>query len=135
VAEAHDLRESELGLETVREEDGREDEGDDRIEDVEREPHEEAEEDRRAARLGEGGEDQLQRDIERDQQQAQTEEGEGEAPRRPLPEAAGRTAMPARVTSVTGTGTAGKVPRDLPRKVPAAPGGRGGEKSNVAWPR
>src|SRR6266480_3673898 len=84
-AEGDDLRELELGLEAVREEDGREDEGDDRIEDVEREPHEEAEEDRRAARLGEGGEDQLQRDIERDQQQAQTEEGEGEAPRRPLP--------------------------------------------------
>src|SRR5216117_3006266 len=120
VAEAHDLRESELGLEAVREEDGREDEGDDRIEDVEREPHEEAEEDRRAARLGEGGEDQLQRDVERDQEEAQAEEREGEAPGWPFSRDRGEDRDAREVDEGDGERDGREGPEELPQQGPDA---------------
>src|SRR2546430_2221440 len=128
IAKADDLRELELGLEAVREEDGREDEGDDRIEDVEREPHEEGEEDRRAARLGQGREDQLQRDVERDQEEAQAEEREGEAPGRPFSRDRGEDREAREVDEGDGERDGREGPEELPQQGPDAARGTGEEE-------
>src|SRR5436189_2135163 len=128
IAKADDLRELELGLEAVREEDGREDEGDDRIEDVDREPHEEAEEDRRAARLGRGGEAQLQRDGERDQEEAQAEEREGEAPGWPFSRDRGEDRDAREVDEGDGERDGREGPEELPQQGPDAARGTGEEE-------